>query len=275
MSSEFTRDHIKISLAKILQTLGCHTINTTPLEILTDILQNYLFQLSKLTNEYANEFGFTDPNFDHLGLAFREMGISLSELEEYVKYVNFGVTATPVSKYPVHKEDQLNFLKPGSKEVVTRPVHIHEHLPPMNPILTGTNVEKPNSLTATENEDEICSNEKDIFKKPPDIPTTEFKKLKREEEGSRPTREISSVMMTTSGFLSPAREGKLPESKSPIPPPTIEPSSSPAPANNLPSCTDHATEVMHIKKPPKLIKKVEKKKEKVGKSYLNQIMRTE
>jgi len=28
-------------------------------------------------------------------------------------------------------------------------------------------------------------------------------------------REISSVIMTTSGFLSPAREGKLPETKAP------------------------------------------------------------
>lgn len=37
-----------------------------------------------------------------------------------------------------------------------------------------------------------------------------------EEEG-RPMREISSVMMTTSGFLSPAREGKLPESRTPLP----------------------------------------------------------
>lgn len=34
------------------------------------------------------------------------------------------------------------------------------------------------------------------------------------EEG-RPLREISSVMMTTSGFLSPAREGKLPEARTP------------------------------------------------------------
>lgn len=38
-----------------------------------------------------------------------------------------------------------------------------------------------------------------------------------EEEG-RPLREISSVMMTTSGFLSPAREGKLPEPRTPLQP---------------------------------------------------------
>lgn len=38
-----------------------------------------------------------------------------------------------VPKFPIPKESNLNFLKPGSKEVVTRPVHIHEHLPPIHP----------------------------------------------------------------------------------------------------------------------------------------------
>lgn len=40
------------------------------------------------------------------------------------------------------------------------------------------------------------------------------KRIKMLEEG-RPLREIHSVMMTTSGFLSPAREGKLPEARTP------------------------------------------------------------
>lgn len=35
-----------------------------------------------------------------------------------------------------------------------------------------------------------------------------------DEEG-RPTREISSVVMTTGGFISPAIEGKLPDTKVP------------------------------------------------------------
>jgi transcription initiation factor TFIID subunit 3 len=74
--------------------------------------------------------GCTQPNLDYLGLTFRDMGICVQELEEYVKYVNFGPVPSPVPKYPIPKEDHLNFLKPGSKEVVTRPVHIHEHLLP-------------------------------------------------------------------------------------------------------------------------------------------------
>lgn len=76
-----------------------------------------------------------------------------------------------------------------------------------------------------------------------------------EEEG-RPTREISSVMMTTSGFLSPAREGKLPESRTPLT--AVEVAS---PINALPLA---ATE--SVKKSTKVMKKVkvEMKKDKIG-----------
>lgn len=81
--------------------------------------------------------GIIEPNLDHLGLAFRDFHVNLSDLEEYVTYVNFGQGPTAVPKFPLPKEDHLNFLKPGSKEVVTRPVYIHEHLPPMYPLLEG------------------------------------------------------------------------------------------------------------------------------------------
>nr|CAD7410095.1 unnamed protein product [Timema poppensis] len=54
-------------------------------------------------------------------------------------------------------------------------------------------------------------------------------RLLLEEEG-RPLREISSVMMTTSGFISPAREGKLPESCSPLQPSDSQ-SNSPQPSS--------------------------------------------
>lgn len=55
----------------------------------------------------------------------------------------------------------------------------------------------------------------DVFKRPADnADGNATKKIKLEEEG-RATREITSVMMTTSGFISPAREGKLPESRAP------------------------------------------------------------
>lgn len=137
MSFQYSRDHCKIAVSKILQTIGWHTVNSTPLEVLTDILSKYIQQVSKMSVDYANEFGQTEVNLDHLGLAFQEMGINLSELSEYVTYVNFVPGPQAAPKFPIPKENNLNFLKPGSKEVVTRPVHINEHLPPMYPLLEG------------------------------------------------------------------------------------------------------------------------------------------
>lgn len=55
MSAEYTRQHLRIATGKILQTIGWHTANTTPLAVLTDILHEYIFQLSKRTASYANE----------------------------------------------------------------------------------------------------------------------------------------------------------------------------------------------------------------------------
>lgn len=47
--------------------------------------------------------------------------------------------------------------------------------------------------------------------------TTDASRLRTHSETEvRLTREITSVMMTTSGFISPAREGKLPDAKTPI-----------------------------------------------------------
>lgn len=246
MSSTFAREHCKLAVGKILQTIGWNSINSTPLEVLTDLMSDYIKQIAKITNDYANEFGQTEPNLDHLGLAFQEVGVNLGELEEYVTYVNFVPPGPSVPKFPIPNESHLNFLKPGSKEVVTRPVHINEHLPPMYPLLEEQQEQNTeNSPVKKEVEDDDQQ-----LKKGNDTVSPEYRRLKREEEGGRPTREISSVMMTTSGFLSPACEGKLPEPKAPNPP--VEPPKPPSPVPQVP-------ELVSIKK------KVEKKKEKAPK----------
>lgn len=88
-----------------------------------------------------------------------------------------------------------------------------------------------------------------VFKRPGDPVSFESpitKRPKLTEEG-RPLREIHSVMMTTSGFLSPAREGKLPEARTPqqvradSPPPSSYPMVPP--------------ELKSDKKPKKIVKK--------------------
>ena len=86
---------------------------------------------------YFVAVGHTQPDLDDLGLAFMDMGINVEELQEYVQCVDSVPFVKEVPKYPIPRESHLNFLKPGSKEVVTRPVYVHEHLPPMHPELEG------------------------------------------------------------------------------------------------------------------------------------------
>lgn len=81
--------------------------------------------------------GRTVPNLDDLGLTFRDMGISIQDLSDYVCNVEPTAFSEDIAAIPVPREHLLNFLKPGSHEVLSRPVHIHEHLPPMQHIVLG------------------------------------------------------------------------------------------------------------------------------------------
>jgi hypothetical protein len=196
---------------------------------------------------------------------FRDMGIDMSEIIEYVTYVDPRMCVIDAPKYPIHKDSHLNFLKPGSKEVLTRPVHIHEHLPPLNPpedeqVYNGGHGEKDIDVV------NVAGDETTVFKRPADggldITT---KKLKPEEEG-RPPREISSVMMTTSGFISPARQGKAPEARPPnLPPEFTKPIAPPISSPVFKQQKDNPSTNVDKKLDKKLKKKnhdKEKKKEK-------------
>lgn len=87
-------------------------------------------------------------------------------------------------------------------------------------LTNGTTDLTPSSGTSSSNSNNTSPHRlspQGIFKRPGDPISFEspiVKRAKIVEEG-RPLREISSVMMTTSGFLSPAREGKLPEARTP------------------------------------------------------------
>ncbi|KAK0161710.1 hypothetical protein PV327_008129 [Microctonus hyperodae] len=228
--AEYSRGILKIVVAQICQIIGWHSINSTPLEFMVDLMQEYLLRISRVAHQYAEILGRTDPNLDDLGLAFQQMNVDINQLAEYVKNVDSVPCAISVPKFPIFHDNHLNFLKPGSKEVVTRSVHVHEHLPAMNleqssdeldEVCNNENINADDLIVeSTESHGNLINNDlrsDAVFKRPgnplSEQPSTS-KRAKITDE-SRPLREIHSVMMTTSGFLSPAREGKLPESRTP------------------------------------------------------------
>ncbi|XP_067015220.2 transcription initiation factor TFIID subunit 3 isoform X2 [Anabrus simplex] len=228
MAETFSKQILKVVVAQLCQAIGWHGIASSALDLMTDVLHRYIESMGRQIHAYSEQFGRTDPNLIDVSLTYLDMGINLHELEEYIKNVDSIPCVYEVPKYPIPRESHLNFLKPGSREVVTRPVHVHEHLPPMHPEMeeedyvgkqTPLSVDTATTPGATS---PLTSPKANVFKRPGDPISMENPAMKRarlllEEEG-RPLREISSVMMTTSGFLSPAREGKLPESRTPLQP---------------------------------------------------------
>ena len=143
----------------------------------------------------------TQPDLFDAFRTLSDMNISIEELSEYAEQFDSKALITdPVPLFPQPSETRLNHLKPGSREVLHRPVHVHEHLPPMYPEMEVAEETRTTSLTEDSN--------------------TEIKKEATNSQNAdssdhHPLREIASVMMTSAGFISPAREGRMPESRTP------------------------------------------------------------
>lgn len=56
--SDYTGQVLKAVVAKICQTIGWHSIQTTPLEIMVDISRRYFMEITKLTHAYAVQCKF-------------------------------------------------------------------------------------------------------------------------------------------------------------------------------------------------------------------------
>ena len=148
----------------------------------------------------------TQPDLYDAFRALVDMNISLEELSEYVEQFDSKALVTdPVPMFPQPSETRLNHLKPGSQEVLRRPVHVHQHLPPMYPEMEvpdepmKTSLHEDNTTVIKAEAGGLGGSDVQV-QDPSDL---------------HPLREIASVMMTPHGFISPAREGRMPESRTP------------------------------------------------------------
>lgn len=130
MTEHFINEVLKTSVASLCQKMGWDAAQTSTVDILADLWKRQLLLLGKACHRYAEHNGRSEVNLDDMSLAFRELNVSVPELEEYVQ--NFDPVRLPYRppRFPVSKQSHLNLLRPGSEEVLTRPVHIHEYMPP-------------------------------------------------------------------------------------------------------------------------------------------------
>jgi transcription initiation factor TFIID subunit 3 len=55
MSEEYCRHVLRVAVAQICQQLGWHAVHTSPLEMLTDILERYVTELGKSAHRYSEQ----------------------------------------------------------------------------------------------------------------------------------------------------------------------------------------------------------------------------
>ena len=52
---EYSRSLLRVVVAQVCQTLGWNGIQSTPLELLTDILERYLLEIGRTSHRYSEQ----------------------------------------------------------------------------------------------------------------------------------------------------------------------------------------------------------------------------
>ncbi|XP_025200448.1 transcription initiation factor TFIID subunit 3 [Melanaphis sacchari] len=210
MTDEFIRKGLTTSVAQICSNIGWHSMSNSTLQMMTDILYEYFRDLAQSVKKFSEISDTIEPDIDDVKMAFQDKDVAIPDLIRYLKQVGSIEFPHQVPKFPIPTKSNLNIMKPGSREIVTRPVYVHEHLPTMYPEQID---EK--SMQNDKSQTPHSSSSLGIFNEPLSFQESQVSKcdkpLKDNLVVHRRLREISSVVMTTSGFLSPSREGKLPE----------------------------------------------------------------
>ncbi|KAH8403617.1 hypothetical protein KR222_009720, partial [Zaprionus bogoriensis] len=230
MAEKYSSELFRVVIAQIAQTIGYSNSQCAPLELLEDILERFIQELAHNLHSQAEHANRAEPNLKDVFMSLRNLTIDVYELLDYIGNVEPVPFIREVPGYPQKRDSNMNFLKPGSLETLTRPIHIYDYLPPILPVKSisvcsgrSNHDQGPEStLEGVHNSsvmllEEILTDNSISNWCSHDDESIQLNTSSRDNIGSESLmiREISSVVMTTGGFISPAIEGKLPESSVP------------------------------------------------------------
>lgn len=81
--------------------------------------------------------GRTDPVLDDVSQAFCLLGVSLSELEDYVHNLEPVAFPQQTPLFPVSKNNVLQFPQPGARDAEERKDYIPDYMPPLVSLQEG------------------------------------------------------------------------------------------------------------------------------------------
>ncbi|XP_041692854.2 transcription initiation factor TFIID subunit 3-like isoform X1 [Coregonus clupeaformis] len=134
MCESYARSLLRVSVAQICQALGWDAVQLTACDLLSDVLHRYIQQLARGCHRYSELYGRTDPVLDDVGQAFRLLGVSLSELEDYVHNLEPVGFAQQTPLFPLSKNNVLQFPQPGvglRGDAEERKDYVPDYMPPL------------------------------------------------------------------------------------------------------------------------------------------------
>ncbi|GAA6223992.1 transcription initiation factor TFIID subunit 3 [Lates japonicus] len=131
MCESYARSLLRVSVAQICQALGWDAVQLTACDLLSDVLHRYIQQLARVCHRYSELYGRTDPVLDDVSQAFRLLGVSLSELEDYVHNLEPVSFAHQTPLFPVSKNNVLQFPQSGARDTEERKDYIPDYMPPL------------------------------------------------------------------------------------------------------------------------------------------------
>ncbi|XP_044284219.1 transcription initiation factor TFIID subunit 3 isoform X2 [Varanus komodoensis] len=187
MCESYSRWLLRVSVAQVCQALGWDAVQLSACDLLTDVLQRYLHSLGRGCRRYCELYGRTDPILEDVGEAFKLMGVSLHELEDYILNIEPVTFAHQIPAFPVSKNNVLQFPQPGSKDAEERKEYIPDYMPPIVssqeeeeeeqvPTDGGTSAEAmqvPLEEEGEMEEDEAVNDENYLSKRPLESPESE------------------------------------------------------------------------------------------------------
>uniref|UniRef100_A0A3Q2YXY8 Transcription initiation factor TFIID subunit 3 n=1 Tax=Hippocampus comes TaxID=109280 RepID=A0A3Q2YXY8_HIPCM len=131
MCESYGRSLLRVSVAQICQALGWDAVQLTACDLLADVLQRYIQQMGRVCHRYSELYGRTDPVLDDVSQAFRLLGVSLSELDDYVNNLEPVAFPQQLPTFPVGKNNVLQFPQPGALLAEERKEEIPDYMPPL------------------------------------------------------------------------------------------------------------------------------------------------
>eukprot|EP00193_Tetraselmis_chui_P006863 CAMPEP_0177759570 /NCGR_PEP_ID=MMETSP0491_2-20121128/4803_1 /TAXON_ID=63592 /ORGANISM="Tetraselmis chuii, Strain PLY429" /LENGTH=188 /DNA_ID=CAMNT_0019275409 /DNA_START=1316 /DNA_END=1882 /DNA_ORIENTATION=- len=127
MAEEFSRAVARVAAAQIAEASGFEAVQESAVDMLAELMVRYLSELGAASHSYAELAGRTDTNAGDVLFAMEELGVSFSQVRQFLETQEEAPFAHVLPKYPINAEPRHapTFAEKGEEP----PKHVPAYFP--------------------------------------------------------------------------------------------------------------------------------------------------